>query len=335
MRALRLVPLTAVLVAAAASAARPVLRVNGTELTDTDLNVARQLVALQLRRQNPTVQPSPQDATRGAVEQLISQTLLLQAAKEAKVAADPVAVKAEIDQQYAQRGGAAFDQFLAGYGLTPQDYAKKVENQMVVKKFVDTVVASRVTVTETDARAFYDANPAKFEHPEEVRLRTILIKLDPKADEKQATAVQERAASARKRIAQGEDMAVVATSVSDDPSSARGGDIGWIAKGMLLPELEAAVWALKPGEVSEVLKSSLGYHIFKVEDRRPPGTIAFAEIKTKLTGILTNERLVAAVEALVKERRATAKIEPLDPAVSAALQKVNPDVQIVPPKPPR
>jgi len=85
MRALGLVPVTAVRMAAIASAARPVPRVNGTELTDSDLDIARQFVALQLRRQNPNAEPSPQDATRGAVEPLISQALLLQAAQAAGV----------------------------------------------------------------------------------------------------------------------------------------------------------------------------------------------------------------------------------------------------------
>jgi parvulin-like peptidyl-prolyl isomerase len=331
MRAFGFIPLTAVLVAATASAATPVLRVDDTELTDIDFKLARQVVALQMRRQNPGAEPSQESVMKRAVEQLVRQSLLLEAAHEAMIVAAPAEVAADIDQQRALRGAAAFDAYLASLGLDAQEYRRRVGDQMAVRKFVDTVVARRITVTEADARTFYEANPATFEHPEEVRLRTILLNLEPNTDEKQAAAAKDRAERIRKRLIDGEDMAAVAKEVSDDPSKGQGGDIGWVRKGKLLPELEPAVWALKPGELSAVLKSPLGYHIVKVEEHRGPGRAPFDEVKSLLTDNLRKEKLVAAIETLVKERRANAKIEALDPAVKAALEGLQPRIEARPP----
>jgi len=333
MRALRFIPFMAAivaLVAFSASAEKPVLRVNDTQLTDTDLKLAQQVAATQMQRQNPRVHASPEEVMKRTVDQLIRQTLLLQAAHGANITADPEEVKAEVDQQRTRLGAATFDTHLAELGLTSQEFAQRIEDQMVVRKFVETTVASKVTVTEWDARNFYESNPASFERPEEVRVRTILFKLDPDADERQVIAAKLRAEDFRRRLVSGEDMAAMATSVSDDTSKENGGEIGWVRQGMLLPELEPGVWALKPGEVSEVLKSKLGYHLFKVEERRIPGKVSFDDVKGKVINIVKNEKVLAALEALVKERRAGAKIEALDPSIKAAVEALQPQREAKP-----
>ncbi len=320
MRSLRIIPLITALVASASLAAKPVLKVNDTQLTDTDLKLAEQLVTQQMQAQMPGTSLGQDMTMRHAVDQLIGRTLLLQAARDAKTTVDPVELAAQVDQQKTRRGAEGFQKLLTELGLTEQEFTKRIEDQMVVRKFVESNLAAKINVTDQDAKAYYDSNPTKFEHPEEVRIRGIMLKLDPKADEKQAADVKTRADLTRKRIVLGEEMANVAKEVSDDPTKTRGGEIGWVRKGMLLPELEPAVWALKPGEVSEVLKSQYGYHIFKLEERRAPGKLSFDEVKGRLTGIIKNERLGNSIEELVKERRAKAKIEALDPAVKTALE---------------
>ncbi|MBZ5590223.1 MAG: peptidylprolyl isomerase [Acidobacteriia bacterium] len=320
MRSFRLMPLVATLVASSAFAAKPVLQVNDTQLTDVDLKLAERVVTMQMQSQAQGAQPNQEIVTRHALDQLIGRTVLLQAAHEAKITADPVQVAATLDQQRTRRGAEAFQKYLTDAGLTEQEFTSRIEEQMVIRKFAETVLAGKINVTETDAKTFYDSNAAKFEHPEELKIRTILLKAEPNADEKQAAAAKERAEVTRRRVTLGEDMAKVASEVSDDPSKARGGDVGWVRKGMLLPELEPAVWALKPGQLSEVLKSKYGYHIFKVEDHRVPGRISFDEVKARLTETIKNEKLGAAIEVLVRERSKKANIKALDPTLNAALE---------------
>ncbi len=317
MRTTWLLSVIAAAAATAVSAATPVLRVNDTVLTDCDLAMAKRAVAMQMQG----MQASDAVVTRHAVDQLISKTLVLQAARDAKITADPKAVAASIDEQRSQLGGpAAFAKALAAAGLTEQDLAQREAERMILQKYVETDLASRAAVSDAEVKAFYDANPKEFQHPEQVKLRMILVKVNPAADQKEEAALKARAEEARKRIVGGEDFAKVATEISDDPSKAHGGEIGWVRQGLMLPELETAVWGLKAGEVSQVLRSKYGYHIFKADERRAAGLTSFDEAKGSLTTYLKNRKVDDTIEALIKERRAKAKIEALDPAVKAALE---------------
>jgi parvulin-like peptidyl-prolyl isomerase len=318
MRTSWLVSVIAAAAASAAFAATPVLRVNDTVLTDGDLAMAKRAVAMQMQGMPST------DAvvTRHAVDQLISKTLVLQAARDAKITADPKVVAASIDEQRSQLGGPeAFAKALAAAGLTEQELVQKETDRLIIQKYLETEMTKRAAVSDADAKAYYDANPKEFAHPEEVKVRMILVKVNPAADPKEEAALKARAEDARKRVTSGEDFAKVASEISDDPSKAKGGEIPtWIQKGRMLPDLEGPVWALKPGEVSQVLRSKYGYHIFKMESRRDAGQTSFAEVEPTLVSFLKNRKVDDAIQGVIQERRAKAKIEALDPAVKAALE---------------
>ncbi len=318
MRTTWLFPLIAAVAASAALAATPVLRVNDTVLTDGDLAMAKRAVAMQMQG----MQATDAIVTRHAVEQLISKTLVLQAALDAKITADPKAVAASIDEQRTQLGGPeGFAKALSAAGLTEQDLVQRETDRMVISKYLETEMAKRAAVSDAEAKAYYDANPKEFAHPEEVKVRMILVKVNPAADQKEEAALKARADEARKRVTGGEDFAKVATEISDDPSKAKGGEIAaWIQKGRMLPDLEGPVWALKPGEVSQVVRSKYGYHIFKMESRRDAGQTSFDEVKPSLVSYLKNHKVDEAIQGVIQERRAKAKIEALDPAVKAALE---------------
>jgi parvulin-like peptidyl-prolyl isomerase len=311
-----------------------VLQVNDTRLTDVDLKLAQQLALAQLKGASGGVEPDQAAVAKRAVDQMIARTLLQQAAREAKVVVSPAEVNAAFEQQRGAQG-IGFEKYLADLGLSERELKRRIEDQLLVRKFVDGQIASSATVTEAQALAFYDANPKKFEHPEEVRLRTILLQVVPNADEMQVNAVKTRAEEARKRVVVGEDMGVVAQAVSEDPSRARGGEIGWVRKGMLLPEVEDTVWALKAGELSPVLRSKVGYHLFLVEDHRAAGRVAFEEVKGRLLEALNSNKLATAVETLVQERQAKASIVALDPVVKAVLEGRPPSLVAAPPIPGR
>ncbi len=317
MRNLWLSTFIAATAASTALASVAVLRVNDTVLTDADLTMAKRAVSMQMRGMPATSAV----VTRHAVDQLIGKTLILQAARDAKITADPKEVAAAVDEQRKQLGGQeAFAKALATAGITEQELAQKEAERMIVQKYVETDLTKRATVTEADAKQFYDSNPKEFEHPEQVKLRMILVKVNPQADQKEDATLKARAEDARKRVAGGEDFAKVAAEISDDPSKSNGGEIGWVRQGLMLPELDAAVWPLKAGDVSPVLRSKFGYHVFKVEERRPAGITPFPEAKAMVMNYLQSRRIDDTLQTIIAERRAKAKIEALDPEVKAALE---------------
>jgi len=326
MRSIRFVASLGVLVASAAFAAKPVLRVNGVEVTDVDLTMAERAVGSQMAQQG--LQPTQDILVRHGVDQIIGKLLLLEAAREAKVTVDPSAVATSIDEQRKQVGGAeAMAKALTQAGLTEQDLTRIATEQLMIQTYVQKVLATKATVIDQEVRGYYDQHPNEFQHPEQLKLRMIFVQVPATAPQVAQDAAKTKAEGAHKRIAGGEDFSKVATEVSDDPSKSRGGEVGWMRQGILLKDLETPVWALKTGETSGVLKTQYGYFLFRLEDRRPAGTTSYDEVKENLTSYLKSKKLDESVRGVVADRRAKAKIEVLDPAIKPALE---PPAQPVP-----
>jgi peptidyl-prolyl cis-trans isomerase C len=128
------------------------------------------------------------------------------------------------------------------------------------------------------ARNQYDATPEKYDTPEQVRVRHILV----------AARACEPEARARELLAQarqpGASFAALAKANSDDPgSAARGGDLGFFGRGKMAPAFEAAAFALqKPGDLSDVVKTQFGYHVIRLEERKPAGRQPFEAVRDEL-----------------------------------------------------
>lgn len=130
---------------------------------------------------------------------------------------------------------------------------------------------------EAYAQDMYKADPKRFEHPDEVSVRHILIVKETENAE----------AKANKILADlkgGADFAEIAKSQSQDPgSAARGGELGFLSKGRTVPEFEQAAFALqRKGELSGVVKTQFGYHILKLDERRSAGKIPYAQAREPL-----------------------------------------------------
>ncbi|WUR16104.1 SurA N-terminal domain-containing protein [[Empedobacter] haloabium] len=132
-------------------------------------------------------------------------------------------------------------------------------------------IASQVSVTDDEVAAVYNAAPARFTAPEERRASHILVAVDKaaKADAKAAAKAKAEAILAEVRKAPA-DFARIAKAKSEDPGSAeQGGDLGVIEKGSLVPTVEASIFKLKQGEVSDVVESEFGYHVITVTSLKP------------------------------------------------------------------
>lgn len=299
-----------------AAAAVPVMVVNGVQVSDVEVNAARQAVAAQMRGQTA----DETMVTRRAVDQVVARILLGAAAREAKVQADEAKVEAAIEQQRKMAGGAeALAESLKQAGLTEPELRRITAETMTVRQYIDTVLLGSLTVTDEDLKGYYESHPKEFEHGEQVKLRMILVEAKPTADETTRAAARTKVDSIHTRLLAGEDFAVLARQFSDDATKANGGEVGWVSKGRLMPELEPAVFALEPGKVSDVQASSFGFHIFRVEERKPAGTSTLAEVKDNLRNFLHGRKAESTVREKVDTLRAGAKIVYLDPALEAAV----------------
>lgn len=161
------------------------------------------------------------------------------------------------------------------------------------------------TALERLARNQYDAAPQKFDTPEQVRVRHILV--SAKACEPQAKA-RELLAKAKQP---GADFAALAQANSDDPASAdRGGDLGFFARGRMAAAFEDAAFALKqPGELSEVVKTEFGYHVIRLEERKPAARQPFEAVRDSLVKSLAESESRARRQAVVDQITAAAQFD--------------------------
>lgn len=152
----------------------------------------------------------------------------------------------------------------------------KVLSDALLEK-IDRDSAPTDAAAEAHARTIYAATPNRFKAEEQVQARHILIS----GNDAQA---QERAEKVLQELKGGADFAQLAKERSADTGSAsRGGDLGFFSRGRMAPEFEAAAFALKePGELSGVVKTQFGYHVVKLEAKRPAGIRPFAEVKDEL-----------------------------------------------------
>jgi peptidyl-prolyl cis-trans isomerase SurA len=302
--------------AAQAGAGQPVLRVNGVPISRAELVIAERLAQLPEGEQ----QADSSAGVRRAVEQAVSRALLVGVATKAGITVSREEVKASVAKQESQvQDKEGFKASIAEAGVSQEDLQTVEEWRLLISRYVETKVMPTISVSAEQVDAFYKEHPEQFEHGDQVRIRMILVEPSAPGEEADAAA-RRKAESALARVKAGEDFAKVAAEVSDDPTHSVGGEIGWVRKGMLLQSLEPAVFALQDGGVTEVLKSHYGYHIFKVEGHRGPGTYSLEEIRSSLAVQLQRRAVGEAVGRIVAEQKAKATIEVLDPALKAVLE---------------
>ena len=253
---------------------------------------------------------------RTVLESMVIDRLLKSRSAAVKVTDDDVtkALAKFKEEQRFTGTDAELDAALKKVGQSLDKLKGKIHDELQKEKWVDSQIADKVAVSDDDVKSFYDKNPDKFEKPKSVRVSHILITVPGDATADVAAQKEKLAKATKDRITKGEDFAKVAGEVSDDPDSKdKGGDlIEYIEQGSMsdtLPEFEEAAFKLKKGEVSDPVKTKLGWHIIKVTDIKEASKVSYDEAKPDILDYLKGEKEKAAVdELLVSLRDKNAKI---------------------------
>lgn len=240
-----------------------------------------------------------------ALNQLVDDALAGQALAgfESRAnAKDKQAWRKEADQRLAAvrsqfKNEAAFAENLRRAGATLDGLRQQIWAQLLREKAV--IAAAQITVTPAEVKGFFDANKDKLGDQGGVRVRHIVVPTEQQARDLLVS------------IRVGADFARLAQQLSlDAGSKERGGDLGFISRGVLAPEIEGVVFALKPGEVSEVVKTDQGFHLFKVEERRQPKPVSFGDVEKDLRRALLAQKINQAWPAYLAEARRKSQIQP-------------------------
>jgi parvulin-like peptidyl-prolyl isomerase len=272
-------------------------------------------------------QQLPPDFAVSVLDQLITIQTLLQTATPA----DQAAGAQEADILYTNLvkkfpSPEAFDRQLKAVGMTVTELRAKAVQEAVAKAALKRELG--INITDEEAKAYYNGHPADFEQPELVHARHILLMtIDPETRQPLTTntvaAKRQQIQDLRKRILAGEDFATLAKQYSDDRGSKEnGGELPEFSRGQMVPEFEAAAFALSSNQVSEVVTTVFGFHLIKVLDKTPAKRIDFATAESDIKDGLARLKIAKQAPEYVKKLRVSQHVEITDANLKALDEQV-------------
>lgn len=266
------------------------------------------------------------------VNELIVRTLIEDEVEKRGIKVSNKDAEAALNKAIAQVGSKAkFNEILKQYGVSLAEFKRDLVEEVKMKKLVD--MLEKVTVTEADAKKYYNQNLSKFKYPDKVRASHILIAANEeemkeaiKADSKNAQLsdaelkamvdkqMAEKLKKANEVLTQVQknqsEFAKIAKENSEDIESAKqGGDLGFFAQQEMVEPFAKAAFAMKPNTISAIVKTPYGYHIIMVTDRKAAGQDSFEKVKSDIMLYLENEKKVKVLENFIESLKKTAKIE--------------------------
>jgi len=313
------------------------VRVNGEIVSKTDFE-QRQIAVLRTRPELANVSPTSLEVQKAIAEttpdlilEAVDELLLIQRGRELDYALGDEQFKRiveDIKKSNNITDEAQFQAELKQSGMTEADLRRDIERRMLIEQVQRSEVTSKIAVTEEEAREYFEAHRNEFTSPAEIMLREILIEVpsgDRGVNVAQDDAAKARAEDVRERLLKGEPFARIAAEVSSSPSKANGGLIGPIHMDELAPQLQQLLGKLKVGEVAEVIRTTRGYQILKLESRTDVKSRSFDEARNDIGRRVIERKGRVALQKYLDELRAQATINwrnaELQRAYNLALEK--------------
>lgn len=185
---------------------------------------------------------------------------------------------------YASKVALAPDAVQKEYDSHPSEYMTPDTAKVEYIVLAADALAKQITVSDRDARAFYEANGSRYTLPEQRRASHILVAVTKDANEADRAKAKAKAEDLLKKVrANPADFAKLARQSSDDPGSgANGGDLDFLGKGATVPPFEAALFALKDHEISDLVQTDFGYHIIELTGIKPAQAKSFETVKPEI-----------------------------------------------------
>ena len=280
--------------------ALPLALVNNERITQQEFQAAyREFLARWERVVNDDADKRRQ-VRELVLQQLINEKLLDQEARRRGISLPEKPFREEVagllspmTEQTLRDAGVAGEKELA-------EWHREMHRRLVHRKLVEAEVVGRIRITQRELRAFYERNPALFDQPEQVRVRHI--------------AVNNRSLynRVRRRLNDNEDFVQLVREYSITPDRNQDGDLGYVERGVLPPEFDQVIFDLPHvGAVAaprNPVQTQLGYHIFRLEGRRPATRLTFEEAVPRIREILTERKETAAYQQWLDDLRSRASI---------------------------
>ena len=297
-----------------------VARVNSDIITRSEFQRSRDQLLNELKQKfGSEADARFAENEKNVLRDLIDQDLLVQKGKDMGITGDTEVIKKldEIRKQMHLESMEEVEKAAQEQGVSFEDFKQNLRNQIVTQEVIGREVGSKMQITQDEMKAYYDEHAKELERPEQVRMSEIMISTQPKEGEKEKKepTPEELAAAEQKThglldsIHKGTSFEEVAKKSSEGPTAAQGGDLGYFKRGMLAKELEDLTFGMKPGDVSDVIRTRQGFVILKVTEHTAAGIPPMKELEPQIQDAIYMRKLQPALRAYLTKLREDAFID--------------------------
>ena len=290
---------------------RIVAVVNEEIITLSDLNTALEPYRKRIEEtyKGPDRERVLADTRKSFLNRLIDARLIEQEAKKNGIFVREEDAMTAIKDILGRRNIALedFKKELAEEGISFDTYKKEIKEQMVKMRLVRREIRSKVMVTGEEIGDYYRKNRADYEGKEAVRIKQIFLAFPQGAGEEAKEKIKADAEDISRRLKKGETFDLLAAYYS--PGSAGDGDLGFIERGMCLPEVESAAFSLQKDAVSDIIQSRAGFHIIKVVDKKGGGVKPMETVREEIQNKIEEQKLEKKFEEWLDALRKKSHIE--------------------------
>jgi len=282
--------------------------VNDEIITQSEIDIAMVPVEERYRTlyKDRELDEKLSDARQKVLDQLIDDRLMLSAAKKANIQVFDDEIEAKIkDIKSKFKDEEEFNAAILSQNLNVSDLKKNFKNRIMIERYIEEQVKGKILILPTETTRYYDAHKDEFATEEQYKIENILIR--PKKDEKDGAAYT-RIQDILARIRNGESFEQLAKEFSEGPGAENGGMMENVQKGQLRPEIEDVISKLNPGEVSDIVQTSLGYHIFKMIEKTPKQTKELADISDLVRNQIYKQKAQVIFNEMLEKLRKDAYI---------------------------
>jgi peptidyl-prolyl cis-trans isomerase SurA len=315
-----------------------VTRVNGQIITLSEFQRSKDLLKDEVKQQDAAnADKAYAEREKDVLRDLIDQQLLLQKGKDLDITGDTDLIK-QLDQMRKDMKLETMEELekaATAQGISYEDFKQNMRNQIITRKVIGEEVGQHLSMTKDEEQQFYNEHRNEMEQPESIRLSEILVAPKmPAADKSAAAAPAQNSAadSPASDAAKADDAAALAAAEakandllkqiragasfedtakknSDGPSASQGGDLGAFKRGTLAKELEDKTFAMKAGDVTDVIRTKQGYVILKVTSHQMAGIPPLKDVQDKVQNALYYQKLQPALRAYLTKLREDAYID--------------------------
>ncbi len=315
---------------------RIIATVNDDIITSHQFKQSLQALRQQVKQDCPACTPAQleakfQESQKNVLRDMIDQSLMVQRAKDEGIDVDIAVVKQldRIRQRYHLPSMDALQQAVEQSGMSWSDYQDSIRRQLLTQQLIQQDVGGGIQITRAEVEKYYDAHKSEYNRPESVVLREIFLSTKGMTPV-QIKAVRQKIDKLRERVLNGDDFGQLAKLYSQGSTAQQGGALGTFEQGQLAPEIEASVFKLQHGQMTEVMPTANGFELLQVEQHYQAGIQPLTAVENEVENTLYMKQIGPALRTYLEKLRKQSYIKVRPGYVDSAAVPETPIEEVAP-----